>query len=300
MADDDSVLDELFVEGASIHEPSARERAAAARAAAREAKKRRRRALRFSWRARAGRLVTYAVVIAVVGATWWSMNSSHDVAMPQRPSHVRVLYASLNDAPLDASIVPAIRNEIGIVQAWFATQTGGRELDVVTAQGGAVDVSPVRLDIDAAQLRERSDAVALVIDELSARRSDSPDDFLVVFVPVRFEHQVRCGEESGGGVAVVWVGSCNEVPSSSSRVLGDGTTLTVAHELVHALGAVARCAPHYGNNGHVTDDPHDLMYDGDARRATPIRLDPGHDDYWKSGSRRCQSDISGHPMWRKA
>jgi hypothetical protein len=213
---------------------------------------------------------------------------------------VQVLYASLDDAALDASIVPAIRNEIGIVQAWFATQTGGRELDVVTANDGAVDVSPIRMDIDAAQLRERSDAVALVIDELSARRSDSPDDFLVVFVPVRFEHQVRCGEESGGGVAVVWVGSCDEVPSTSSRVLGDGTTVTVAHELVHALGAVARCAPHYGNNGHVIDDPHDLMYDGDARRAAPILLDPGHDDYWKSGNRECQSDVSGHPMWRKA
>jgi hypothetical protein len=301
VADDDSALDELFVAGARIHEPSARERTAAARAAKRDAGRQRRRARRFSWRARAGRLVTYAIAIGVVGATWWSMSRSHDGAAPQQPSHVQVLYASLDDAALDASIVPAIRNEIGIVQAWFATQTRGRELDVVTGDNDdAIDVSATTLDLEAARQRDRADAASLVIDAFRDRLADEPDELLLVFVPVRFDRQVRCGEGSQATIAIVWIGSCGQVPSTASRTLGDGTTVTIAHELVHALGAVAECAPHYGNNGHVTDDPHDLMYDGDVGPATPIALDPGHDDYWKSGSRDCQSDISDHPAWRKA
>jgi hypothetical protein len=30
-------------------------------------------------------------------------------------------------------------------------------------------------------------------------------------------------------------------------------------EDIHVLGAVEPCAPHYGRNGHVVDDPADLM-----------------------------------------
>jgi hypothetical protein len=300
VADDESALDELFVAGASFHEPTARERAAAARAATRDARRQRGRARRFSVRARAGRLVTYAVVIGVVGATWWSMSRSHEAELPDRPSRLRVLYASLKDAPLDASVVPAIRNEVGVVQQWFASQTGGRELDAVTDRDDAVDVGGTTLDLEAARLRDRADASSLVIDAFRSRIEDEPGALLLVFVPVRFDRQVRCGEGSQATIAIVWIGSCGEEPATTSRTLGDGTTLTIAHELVHALGAVAPCAPNYGSNGHVIDDPHDLMYDGDLPAATPIALDPGHDDYWKSGSRECASDISDHPIWRKA
>jgi hypothetical protein len=77
--------------------------------------------------------------------------------------------------------------------------------------------------------------------------------------------------------------------------------LTIAHELVHALGAVAPCAPNYGNNGHVIDDPTDLMYDGgDGSRVTPddIRLDPQRDDYYEAGKKGCPG-IEKSRLWKK-
>jgi hypothetical protein len=117
------------------------------------------------------------------------------------------------------------------------------------------------------------------------------------FVPVTFPEQIRCGEGSQAGFAIVWMGSCSIVPSVGSRTFGEGATFVIAHELVHALGAVPPCAPHYGRNGHVIDDPRDLLYDGPTRAPYgTIELDPGHDDYYHTNHADCP-DIADHPAW---
>ena len=160
------------------------------------------------------------------------------------------------------------------------------------------------LSVTAAELRDRPDAASLVDDELRPKAPGATaapaDEILLSFIPVTFAEQVRCGEGSQSGFAIVWIGSCNNTPSVNSATFGDGATETIAHELVHALGAVERCAPHYGRNGHVTDDPRDLLYDGPAPSpgGAALLLDPGNDDYFRTGSRDCP-DITAHHAWTK-
>jgi hypothetical protein len=83
------------------------------------------------------------------------------------------------------------------------------------------------------------------------------------------------GSERGGfGVAVVYARAC----------AGVSYAVVVAHELVHALGAVATGAPNEctgENDGHVCDDARDLMYPFVDETALESRLlDVGRDDYY--------------------
>ena len=54
--------------------------------------------------------------------------------------------------------------------------------------------------------------------------------------------------------------------------------LVLVHEVFHALGLVPSCAAHQ-SNGHVTDDPKDLMFVGGYTDPSTANLDIGHDDY---------------------
>ena len=58
----------------------------------------------------------------------------------------------------------------------------------------------------------------------------------------------------------------------------------IAHELVHGLGAVRACAPHASPDGHVTDDPADIVHVR-ALQVSPhlLVLDAGRDDYFGHG-----------------
>jgi hypothetical protein len=155
----------------------------------------------------------------------------------------------------------------------------------------------VPLTVTAAELRERSDAAAIVNDRFRTAGGRQAPDIMLILVTVTFSDQVRCGEGSGAGYAIVWMGSCGIAPSAGTMRFGQGSTFVIAHELIHVLGAVAPCAPHYGNNGHVTDDPRDLLYNGPARRDPNTVLDPGHDDYYGTGRSDCP-DVANHPAWK--
>lgn len=198
-------------------------------------------------------------------------------------------------------MIPAIQQEFALVQQWFESQTGGQHLRLIGDQQ-LTSVEVRHLTVTAAELRHRSDAATLVDEELRPRTTTSTatatNEILLSFVPVTFAEQVRCGTASGTGFAVVWIGSCGVTPSERSTRFGDGSTFVIAHELVHALGAVDTCAPHYGRNGHVTDDPTDLMYDG-PNESDPAQkvLDPGQDDYYKTGRTGECFDIADHPAW---
>jgi hypothetical protein len=61
---------------------------------------------------------------------------------------------------------------------------------------------------------------------------------------------------------------------------------SLLHEVLHSLGLVATCAPHYTLDGHVSDDPRDVMYAGD-QPWNPSVLDAGHDDYFDHGRADC-------------
>ncbi|MGH8990761.1 MAG: hypothetical protein ACRDZ7_04455 [Acidimicrobiia bacterium] len=304
--DDSSLFDDLFVAGAQYREETAAERAARAEAERREQRRQqqqtKRQARKQRLTSRLGgrrRILAFALFGAVV-LVIWRLTSGDDASEEARgadrpPDGFRVTYAVPADVEPDPGAIDVIRDEIAISSGWLESQTGGRTVRFVE-DGGQVAVEQRRLSITAVELADRSDAAGLVRDEFPD--GDGDTDFIrIVFTPVQFREQVRCGESSTERFIVVWIGSCGPAPSATSRAFGDGTTATIAHEIVHALGAVQPCAPHYGRNGHVVDDRTDLMYDGsDPVPDADLVLDPGHDDYYEHGDDQC-TDIADHPAW---
>ena len=59
------------------------------------------------------------------------------------------------------------------------------------------------------------------------------------------------------------------------------------HEVLHTMGFVPTCAPHHTRDGHVSDNPRDLMYAGDEPWR-PAVLDVGNDDYFHAHILGCR------------
>jgi len=293
------VFDDRFVAAAAHHEPSAQVRALRVERPDPTPHDRRRRQREDRRSSIRRTLIIVAVVGLVLAGLVWSLSGLGEAANADpRPSRVHAIYAVPADTNVDMKTVDAIRREIDVTQAWLRSETGGRTLRFDQRDGvNAVDIN--HLMITSTELKARPDAAALINDEFLTGGGEQPDELMLLFVPVEFSNLVRCGEGSRAGFAIIWVGSCGARPSATTTTFGEGTTFVIAHELIHALGAVQPCAPHYGNNGHVTDDPADLLYDGPAARRIPIRLDPGRDDYYATGNARCV-DVSLHPAWQNA
>lgn len=70
----------------------------------------------------------------------------------------------------------------------------------------------------------------------------------------------------------------------------------MAHEILHELGFVPTCAPHFTGHGHVGDDKHDLM--SPMLEFGEETLDVGNDDYYRTHRRGCpdldRSPYIGH------
>jgi len=77
------------------------------------------------------------------------------------------------------------------------------------------------------------------------------------------------------------------------------------HEIVHVLGFVPSCAPHYTpmRGPHVSDSRFDLMYTGTEPIGTNepgrMRLDVGRDDYYMANVPGCP-DLSNSPYLESA
>lgn len=99
------------------------------------------------------------------------------------------------------------------------------------------------------------------------------------------------------GISFMTERPCNIRPVAPTMWPADGTYIT-AHEMAHNFGAVPDCAPHSIGGGHVGDDPGDLLYGGGAPRDwNNLSLDPGHDDYYGTGT-AC-GDIATSPFWER-
>lgn len=81
----------------------------------------------------------------------------------------------------------------------------------------------------------------------------------------------------------------------------DYGSYTLAHEIVHALGAVDENAPHEDGTSHVKGDPQDLMTgnDWDEVDWDHLMLDPGRDDYLRTG-RGDLVNIENSPLLERA
>jgi hypothetical protein len=98
------------------------------------------------------------------------------------------------------------------------------------------------------------------------------------------------GTPSGSSCALNRVGASATVPGYAD--------ISMVHELLHTMGIVGSCAPHFTQAGHVSDDPRDLMYAGPLRWRPSI-LDLGHDGLLRSRDRGLpgsREDVMARPV----
>ena len=223
-----------------------------------------------------------------------------DVSGPQ----VHLVYAVPADGVdrgLDTNGV--IAGTVSVWETWLAGQTGGRMLRLDTYQG-ADDITFVRLPQSNAEL---ASAGVYVRDRIEA---DLKADGLIVPGKIYGVYYDGSGAPTCGGGALppVLPGQVGALflhgtppgapPCDSNQFHSPGQApgyldFAMLHELLHTLGFVPSCAPHFTLAGHVSDSPNDLMYAGPLPW-NPTTLDVGHDDYFDAHIPGCL-DLSNSP-----
>lgn len=177
--------------------------------------------------------------------------------------------------------VSRILDEINVMQNWMRGQTGGRSWLIDTFQG-APDVSFVQMPYVLSQLQVGPDAVWDITSGTAYNAGFN--DFKKVYV-IYYEGPDATGRACGvantpGNYAVVIL----RTPGGPGSIPCDDPSFswaTAPHEVIHALGFMTPCVPHYDGTGHVWDNPNDLMYGGGGVwNPNAIMLDFNHDDYY--------------------
>jgi hypothetical protein len=229
-----------------------------------------------------------ALALALWAGTGWAVQR---VAAPPAPVRLRLVVAAAGGGTATPAEVAAVEHEARLAVAWLEAQVGRR----LTAVLDDPVVIPVDVPRDTGQ-----DEAAAADRILAAVRRGLPDPGLLplvvtdVAMPQEAEGWATCGVGGPGGI-VVYPRNCGLVPFARTPAFGSGTSTVVAHELVHAMGAVAPCAPN-AVAGHVVDDPRDLMAAVLDPAAGPPLLDAGRDDYLGHGLAGCP-DIRDSALW---
>jgi hypothetical protein len=184
-------------------------------------------------------LATGAGAGDALAAPWCGSATSEDrpPAVTGRP--VRVVYAFPSDAPdRSAERAPLISADVDEVTSWWRGQDPEREprFDRTGfACGLQVDLLVVRLQQSAAELR--GDRFTRVAEGVLAATGRSRFEKHVVYYDGPVDNSETCGQgggtPDGEGVAIVYLAACTGVP----------TAAVVAHELLHAFGALADGGP---------------------------------------------------------
>ncbi len=150
--------------------------------------------------------------------------------------------------------------------------------------GSQLDLSVVRLPQSGDQLAAPESPFELIWDAIEADGFRSEHTKYVVYYDGPVGDDRICGVgatvSNGTGLAVFLTQSCAGVEPAQ----------VVAHELMHALGAVPDSAPNNcppPDDGHTCDNDRDLMFPfTDGTPLSGLLLDPGRDDYYgHSGGR---------------
>ena len=168
------------------------------------------------------------------------------------------------------------------IETWWRGQdpTRAPRIDVTAFPCGLQpDVSIVRLPQQGAQLAPIQSRAAAITVGLSAAGLGSTYGKYLVYYDGPTDDPDVCGQaggrqDSGPSYAMVYVTACTEVP----------TDTTGAHELLHALGALPRGAPHAcspADPGHPCDSVQDVLYPvASGAPLSALLLDVGRDDYY--------------------
>ena len=169
------------------------------------------------------------------------------------------------------------------IDAWWRGQDPTRtpRFDLFSFPCGAqLDITDVKLANTTAELVPIDGRFQKIVGAIAAAVLPSPYQIDVIYYDAPADGQNICGQGGtndptrGPSFAIVYAGSCG----------GEPTAVIAAHEMTHALGAVAPPAPHDcppPNDFHVCDSNRDLMYpSSDGTPLSSLVLDVGRDDYY--------------------
>ncbi|HEX3553820.1 MAG TPA: hypothetical protein VIA62_11395 [Thermoanaerobaculia bacterium] len=193
-----------------------------------------------------------------------------------------------------------ILRSVAASQKWLTSQTGGRSLRIDTYQG-APDITFFRLPHTLAEIRSAGDRARDRIEEdLHAAGFHAANKIYATYYNgITDAHCASAPHPPNlkGDVVTLFLKGlpkdpkpCATNPFASNEDKPGYWEFSMLHEIFHALGAVADCAPHFTRESHVGDDRHDLLYAGDEPW-DPSILDLGRDDYFGHGRNDCL-DIS--------
>ncbi len=170
---------------------------------------------------------------------------------------IHFIYAIPSDVTdLDLDTNGAMIRSISAIQNWMRDESGGQEFKIDTF-GGEPDITHL-------PLRERQVEVfndprsqfAVISDAIMARELPTKDTVYVVY----YSGSSRPGACGAGGplgdghVGVVCLGAgCPSLPVSRDMRLRF-SDYVIIHEILHALGAVPKCAPHAESGDYFGHD----------------------------------------------
>ncbi len=194
-----------------------------------------------------------------------------------------------------------IDRSVSTFQAWFKQATGGTQQLRMDESNGSLDITFFRLSRTDAQIKASGSYVSQEVEkDLKAAGLIQSGKIYAVYYDGGSTYS--CGGAAWppivpGQTAVMYLqGTPPNSPTCGSNTLGTGYMgyweFAMLHDLVHAFGFVATCAPHHIAAGHVPE-PQDLMYSGSAPW-DPRYLDIGHDDYYDHSNPACP-DLADSP-----
>ena len=203
------------------------------------------------------------------------------------------MWSDAASTPVDSA---GIAHEAELAVGWFRSQAG--KVPRFVRAGTAIEVRTAKVSVTRAVFQARR--FESQVNTIRAAAGATADQFIAAFVDAT--DPVACGR-SGGDLIIYTDTSptnCPARPTVATTAFPFGNSYLIAHELTHSLGAVPACAPHADGSFHLNDDPRDVLYSGPlARDWGNLTLDPGHDDYFRTGRTDC-TDIDHSPLWTPA
>lgn len=215
----------------------------------------------------------------------------------QLPDTVTLYVAVPGGEEADYLMADDAFHEAELAMAWVEQQTGR------TFRRGPGYAHVVELALpESAYQGPPQEAAALIAEQVIALDVAREETFPVVMADLRTDaldaQWLTCG--IGGQVGVVmFIRNCPQQRLSTSSQWGSKASITIAHELLHGLGAAQPCGRSADSSGHVTDDPNDILRAEAVHDVPPhlITLDAGRDDYFDHAIPGCH-DIADSPLWQ--
>lgn len=228
---------------------------------------------------------------------------SASVLKPRQVTQFQLFYVHPADSKPVAGRSAGIQHIAMQADTWLASEIGGGlSPRFVRGTDGRPSVLTIASILSKSEITDREDIAFDAMPSYVARGVVKPRVLPIFFIE---------GEQDYDACAWYWDGrngpyisfpmdNCEIYPSVEDT-FPDYASYTLAHEIVHALGAVGEDSPHEDGSGHVKGDPEDLMTgnDWDDVDWERLTLDPGNDDYLRTG-RRGLANIERSPLLERA